>query len=220
MTGCGANLLIKEVIMPSITHFDIYKPAEPCGLVGGKLKQSMDKIVEEHLSPNGREFDLKGYCVGVNGMALFTKDERLSKVKRLNLGGNRIGDEGAKLLAASPIFAKLQWLELGGNDLSPEGVRAICRSTILTKLKTLNLYRNLIKDEGAKILAKENSLSQLEELDLAQNEIGDGGMMALAVSKVFPNLVALYMDNNFTSVEAREDAKAGPNFNKLQSLNL
>ena len=104
--------------------------------------------------------------------------------------------------------------------MSPEGVRAICRSTVLTKLKTLNLYRNLVKDEGVKILAKENVLSQLEELDLAQNEIGDGGMMALAVSKAFPNLVSLYMDNNFTSMEAKEDARAGHNFRKLQSLNL
>ena len=45
-------------------------------------------------------------------------------------------------------------------------------------------------------------------------------MMALAVSKAFPNLVSLYMDNNFTSMEAKEDARAGHNFRKLQSLNL
>ena len=123
-------------------------------------------------------------------------------------------------MAESPIFAKLQWLELGGNDLGPEGIRAIARSTILTKLKTLNLYRNLIKDDGARIFAKENRLSQLEELDLAQNEIGDDGLMALALSKGFPNLVAVYMDNNFASVDAKEDAKACPNFRKLESLNL
>ena len=206
--------------MPSISHFQIYKPAEPCSLTGENLKQTMDKIVSERLSPNGREFDLKGYCVGSNGMTIFSQDERLSKIKRLNLGGNRIGDEGAKLLAESPIFAKLQWLELGGNDLGPEGIRAISRSTILEKLKTLNLYRNLIKDEGAIFFAKENRLSQLEELDLAQNEIGDGGLMALALSKVFPNLVAVYMDNNFASVEGKEDAKSCPNFSKLESLNL
>ena len=96
----------------------------------------------------------------------------------------------------------------------------ISKSTIFTKLKTLNLYRNLIKDEGAIFFAKENRLSQLEELDLAQNEIGDGGLMALASSKVFPNLVAVYMDNNFASVEAKEDAKGCPNFSKLESLNL
>jgi len=77
-------------------------------------------------------------------MTVFSKDERLSSLKRLNLGGNRIGDEGAKLLAESPIFSKLQWRELGGNDLGPEGIRAICRSTTLKKLKTLNVYRNLI----------------------------------------------------------------------------
>jgi Ran GTPase-activating protein (RanGAP) involved in mRNA processing and transport len=90
----------------------------------------------------------------------------------------------------------------------------------LKKLKTLNVYRNLIKSEGARFIAKENCLSQLEELDLAQNEIGDEGVMALAVSKLFPNLVALYMDNNFASVEAKEDARACPNFHKLESLNL
>ena len=206
--------------MPSISHFQIYKPAEPCSLTGENLKQTMEKIVLERLSPNGREFDLKGYCVGVNGMTIFSQDERLSKVKRLNLGGNRIGDGGAKLIAESPIFAKIQWLELGGNDLGPEGIRAIGRSPILTKLKTLNLYRNLIKDEGASFFAKENRLSQLEELDLAQNEIGDEGLMALAVSKGFPNLVAIYMDNNFASAEAKEDAKTCPNFRKLESLNL
>ncbi|SVB39616.1 uncharacterized protein METZ01_LOCUS192470, partial [marine metagenome] len=136
--------------MPSISHFQIYKPAEPCSLVGEGLRQTMDKIVSERLSANGREFDLKGYCVGCNGMTIFSQDERLSNLKRLNLGGNRIGDEGAKLLAESPIFSKLQWLELGGNDLGPAGLRVISRSTILTKLKTLNLYRNLIKDEGVK----------------------------------------------------------------------
>ena len=104
--------------------------------------------------------------------------------------------------------------------MGPEGIRAICRSTTLKKLKTLNVYRNLIKSEGVRFIAKENCLSQLEELDLAQNEIGDEGVMALAVSKLFPNLVALYMDNNFASVEAKEDARACPNFHKLESLNL
>ena len=212
--------LDKEAIMPSISHFQIYKPAEPCSLTGENLKETMDKIVSERLSSNGREFDLKGYCVGSNGMSLFSKDDRLSNIKRLNLGGNRIGNEGAKLLAESPIFSKLQWLELGGNDLGPEGIRAIARSTTLKKLKTLNVYRNLIKDEGAKFFAKENCLSQLEELDFAQNEIGDAGLMALAVSKAFPSLVAFYMDNNFASAEAKEDAKGCPNFLKLDSLNL
>ena len=88
------------------------------------------------------------------------------------------------------------------------------------EIKNINVYRNLIKSEGARFIAKENCLSQLEELDLAQNEIGDGGVMALAVSKLFPNLVALYMDNNFASVEAKEDARGCPNFHKLESLNL
>ena len=78
--------------MPSISHFKIYKPAEPCSLTGENLKQTMDKIILERLSSNGREFDLKGYCVGFNGMTIFSQDERLSNVKRLNLGGNRIGD--------------------------------------------------------------------------------------------------------------------------------
>jgi hypothetical protein len=44
--------------------------------------------------------------------------------------------------------------------------------------------------------------------------------MVLAVSKLFPNLVAFYMDNNFASAEAKEDAKNYPNFHKLESLNL
>jgi hypothetical protein len=44
--------------------------------------------------------------------------------------------------------------------------------------------------------------------------------MALAVSKAFPSLVAFYMDNNFASAEAKEDAKGCPNFLKLDSLNL
>ena len=82
------------------------------------------------------------------------------------------------------------------------------------------MYRNLIKNEGARFLAKENCLSQLEELDLAQNEIGNEGLMALAISKLFPNLVAFYMDNNFASAEAKEDAKNCPNFHKLESINL
>ena len=154
------------------------------------------------------------------GWIFFSRDDRLSNLKRLNLGGNRIGNEGAKLLAESPVFSKLQWLELGGNDLGPEGIRSICRSTTLIKLKTLNLYRNLIKNEGAKFFAEENCLNQLEELDLAQNEIGDDGLMSLAVSKLFPNLVAFYMDNNFASAEAKENARDYPNFRKLKSLNL
>ena len=91
--------------MPSISHFNIYKPADPCTLTGEKLRETMDKIVSEALSPNGSEFNLKGYCIGLNGMGFFVDDERLSKVKRLNLGGNRIGDDGAKLLAGSTIFS-------------------------------------------------------------------------------------------------------------------
>jgi Ran GTPase-activating protein (RanGAP) involved in mRNA processing and transport len=111
-------------------------------------------------------------------------------------------------------------LELGGNDIGLEGIRALCQSTVLTKLKTLNLYRNFIKDEGAIFFARENRLNQLEELDLAQNEIADEGLLALAESRAFPNLVAVCMDNNFTSIEGKEDARACPNFRKLQSINL
>ena len=206
--------------MPSISHFEIYKPAEPCALTGEKLMQTMEKIIQDCLSADGREFNLKGYCVGFNGMTVFGDDERLTKVKRLNLGGNRIGDDGVKILAESPVFSKVNWLELGGNDITPDGVRFICNSVILAKIKTLNLYRNKILDAGAKILAEENQLEKLEELDLAQNEIGDEGLMAFAVSKAFPNLVAFYMDNNFASAGAKEDARACPNFRKLESLNL
>ena len=80
--------------MPSITHFDIYKPAEPCSLTGEKLHQTMNKVILECLSKDGRELNLKGYCIGPNGISVLSVDQRLSKVKRLNLGGNRIGDTG------------------------------------------------------------------------------------------------------------------------------
>jgi Ran GTPase-activating protein (RanGAP) involved in mRNA processing and transport len=87
-------------------------------------------------------------------------------------------------------------------------------------LKTLNLYRNYLKDDGAKVLAEENELEKIEEMDLAQNEIGDEGYIALSISSRFPNLVALYLDNNFGTREGRESARQGPTFKKLQSLNL
>ena len=142
--------------MPSITHFEIYKPAEPCSLTGDKLRETMDKVIEETLSEDGKELNLKGYCVGPNGMTIITRDERLVKVRRLNLGGNRIGDDGVKLLTESDLFAKVNWIELGGNDIGPEGVRHLIRSKVLKKVKSLNLYRNYIKDEGAAIMAKDN----------------------------------------------------------------
>jgi len=207
-------------IMPSISHFEIYKPAEPCNHSGDQLRETMDRIVNECLSKDGKELNLKGYCVGYNGMTIITMDDRVGKVKRLNLGGNRIGDEGLELLAEATLFSKVNWLELGGNDIGPRGIRALIHSNVLTKLKTLNLYRNFLKNEGAVILAGENKLQKIEDLDLAQNEIEDEGLLALAHSKAFPNLVAAYLDNNFASVEAREEAKLAPNFNKLQSLNL
>ena len=47
--------------MPSITHFEIYKPAEPCTLTGDKLHETMDKVVEETLSEDGKELNLKGH---------------------------------------------------------------------------------------------------------------------------------------------------------------
>jgi hypothetical protein len=200
--------------MPSISHFEIYKPAEPCNHSGEQLRETMDRIVSECLSKDGKELNLKGYCVGHNGMTLITLDDRVSKVKRLNLGGNRIGDEGVQLLAEAELFAKVNWLELGGNDIGPRGIRALINSNVL------NLYRNILKNEGAMILAEENKLQKIEDLDLAQNEIEDEGLLALANSKAFPNLVAAYLDNNFASVEAREEAKFAPNFKKLQSLNL
>ncbi len=206
--------------MPSISHFDIYKPAEPCNLTGEQLRETMDRIVVECLSKDGKELNLKGYCVGSQGMSVITMDDRVAKVKRLNLGGNRIGDEGAKLLAEATLFSKVTWLELGGNDIGPRGIKALVTSKVLGKVKTLNLYRNFMKDEGAVILAEENKLAKIEEMDLAQNEIADKGLLALAYSKAFPNLVAAYFDNNFTSADANEEARHAPNFKKLQSLNL
>ena len=82
------------------------------------------------------------------------------------------------------------------------------------------LFRSYIKDEGAIIFAKENQLEKIEDLDLAQNEIGDDGILALSQSKKFPELVSIALDNNFSSAEGQEEAKIGPNFKKLQSLNL
>ena len=69
-------------------------------------------------------------------------------------------------------------------------------------------------------MAKDNELDKLEDLDLAQNEIGDEGIIALANSKKFPELVSIALDNNFASIEGKEEAKVGRNFKKLQSLNL
>ena len=111
-------------------------------------------------------------------------------------------------------------MELGGNDIGPEGLAALIGSRVFSKLKTLNLYRNYLRDEGAVVFARDNRLEKLEEVDLAQNEIGDKGLLALASSKAFPNLVAMYLDNNVASAEAKEEAKGGANFRKLQSLNL
>jgi Ran GTPase-activating protein (RanGAP) involved in mRNA processing and transport len=153
-------------------------------------------------------------------MEVLVQDRRLANVKRLNLGGNKVGDFGASLIAESPSFGKLVWLELGGNDIGPVGLERLIKSPNLKKLKTLNLYRNYIKDQGARILAEENLLTAIEELDLALNEIGDAGLLALANSKNFPNLASACLDNNFTSQNARESAKLGINFKKLQSLNL
>jgi len=206
--------------MPSITHFDIYKPAEPCNLTGEALRETMEKTLVDCLSEDGKEFNLKGYCIGSNGLEVIASDERLTMVKRLNFGGNRLGDEGMKILAEAKVFSKVNWLELGGNDLGPEGIRSLVGSKVLAKVKTLNLYRNYVKDEGAVIMAKYNRLEKLEELDLAHNEIGDPGLLALANSKAFPNLVACYIDNNFASMESKEEAKASANFKKLQSLNM
>ena len=75
--------------MPSISHFEIYKPAEPCNLTGDKLKVTMEKALQEALSEDGRELNFKGYCIGQNGLSAIVGDERLARVKRLNLGGNR-----------------------------------------------------------------------------------------------------------------------------------
>ena len=50
--------------MPSITHFEIYKPAEPCSYTGEKLREIMEKIIFETLSPDGKDLSLKGYCIG------------------------------------------------------------------------------------------------------------------------------------------------------------
>ena len=50
--------------MPSITHFEIYKPAEPCSFTGEKLREIMEKVISETLTPDGKELNLKGYCIG------------------------------------------------------------------------------------------------------------------------------------------------------------
>ena len=56
--------------------------------------------------------------------------------------------------------------------------------------------------------------------EVAVGEIGDEGIIALANSKKFPELVSIALDNNFASIEGKEEAKVGRNFKKLQSLNL
>ncbi len=208
--------------MPSLSGYRIYDTAEPCNYTGQKLIDAMKKIVEDHLIDNGKELNLRGCCVGHNGLSVILEDERVlaADLRRVNMGGNKIGDAGADLLARSETMAKVKWLEMGGNDLGPEGVRALIRSPHLAKLKTLNFYRNWIRDEGATILAEENELEKLEDLDLAQNEIGDPGMLALSNSDRLPNLVAISMDNNFGTREGREQARVGSLFSKLESLNL
>ncbi|MFQ5443725.1 MAG: hypothetical protein ACE5EK_03815 [Nitrospinales bacterium] len=190
--------------MPSLGNYKIYDTVKPCTHTGEKLKETINKLIQEHLSEDGRELNFNGCCVGPNGMNLLALDERLSKLKRLNLAGNKIGDEGAKMLASSPNFAKLNWLELGGNEIGPEGLDYIVKSRHLQKLTTLNLYRNDIGGKGAALFANENTLEKLEEVDLAQNEISDEGIIAFSQSKRFPNLVACYMDNNFAGAKVVE----------------
>ncbi|MCA9482407.1 MAG: hypothetical protein KC553_01600 [Nitrospina sp.] len=208
--------------MPSLSGYRIYDTAEPCNYTGQKLIDAMKKVIDDHLLDSGKELNLKGCCVGINGLGVILDDERIQAgdLRRVNLGGNKIGDAGADLLARCEAMSKVKWLEMGGNDLGPEGLRALIKSPHLRKLKTLNLYRNFIRDEGATLLAEENELDKLEDMDIAQNEIGDPGLLALANSKALPNLVALYLDNNFATREGRETARHGSLFSKLESLNL
>ena len=43
--------------MPSITHFEIYKPAEPCSFTGAQLREIMEKVISETLTPDGKELN-------------------------------------------------------------------------------------------------------------------------------------------------------------------
>ena len=206
--------------MPFISQYKIYASVEPCNYTGEKLKEVVGKILDERFSNGKKELNLDGCCIGPNGMTILVKDERLANIKRLNLGGNKIRNEGAVMLAESPLVEKLQWIELGANEIGPKGIEAIITSENLKKVKTLNLYLNHLGDEGTITLAQKNCLTRIEEMDLAQNEIGDEGLRALMSSGKFPNLVGLYIDNNFASQDVKEEAKVSRNFKKLQSLNL
>ena len=75
--------------MPSLSGIKIYDMDEPCNYTGQKLIEAMTKVVDDRLSENQRELDLKGCCVGINGLQVIGEDPRIVNIKRLNLGGQQ-----------------------------------------------------------------------------------------------------------------------------------
>ena len=63
--------------MPFLGDYKIYDTAEPCNYTGQKLIDTMEKVVSDGLSADGRELNLMGCCVGPNGINLIVEDKRL-----------------------------------------------------------------------------------------------------------------------------------------------
>ena len=51
--------------MPFLGDYKIYDTAEPCNYTGQKLIDTMEKVVSDGLSADGRELNLMGCCVAL-----------------------------------------------------------------------------------------------------------------------------------------------------------
>ena len=75
--------------MPSIGHFKIYAPVEPCTYAGDELREVIDKILKDRFPESSRELDLQGCCIGPNGFRIVLENDRF--VTASARGDSRVG---------------------------------------------------------------------------------------------------------------------------------
>ena len=75
-----------------------------------KAKRDVPKLIEKGTSEDGLSVSLQNRGIGIKGVRILAKTEKVKNVRSLALMRNKLGDEGVAILAESPTFQHVEKL--------------------------------------------------------------------------------------------------------------
>jgi uncharacterized protein (TIGR02996 family) len=140
--------------------------------------------------------DLSSCSIGPKGLATLLASPKMPALERLAIAHLKLKAVSMEALASCEKLSDLTMLDVESNAIGPQGIKALAGSKNLGAVRSLMLRNCWLKDEGIEHLVASPLMSQLEELNVRSNKLTDHSAKRLASSPNAGRLLKLNINNN------------------------